>query len=79
MRMITSRRMRWARHIACMGRRGIHTGFWWESQKEIDHHEYPDVGSGDNIKMDLKVIEWGVMDWIDLLRIGTSGGLYSTR
>jgi hypothetical protein len=35
-RMIRSRRMRWAEHVALMGRREIHTGFWWESQKERD-------------------------------------------
>jgi hypothetical protein len=29
----------------------------------------------DNIKIDLRELEWGGMDWIDLLRIGTSGGL----
>jgi hypothetical protein len=29
----------------------------------------------DNIKMDLKEIEWGGMDWIDLVRIGTSVGI----
>jgi hypothetical protein len=29
----------------------------------------------DNVKMDLGEIEWDGMDWIDLLRIGTSGGL----
>jgi hypothetical protein len=27
-RVIKSRRMRWARHVACMGRGGLHTGFW---------------------------------------------------
>jgi hypothetical protein len=26
----------------------------------------------DNIRMDLREIGWGGMDWIDLLRIGTS-------
>jgi hypothetical protein len=31
--MIKSR-MRWARHVARMGRRGILIGYWWESQKE---------------------------------------------
>jgi hypothetical protein len=36
-RMIKSRRMRWARHVTCMGRRGMHIGYWWESQKKRDH------------------------------------------
>jgi hypothetical protein len=29
----------------------------------------------DNIKMDLREIGWCGMDWINWLRIGTSGGL----
>jgi hypothetical protein len=36
-RMIKSRRMRCAGYVARMGRRGMHTGFWLESQKERDH------------------------------------------
>jgi hypothetical protein len=36
-RIIKSRRMRWAGHVARMGRRGIHIGYWWESQKERDY------------------------------------------
>jgi hypothetical protein len=34
-RMIKSGRMQWAGHVARMGRRGMHIGFWWESRKEI--------------------------------------------
>jgi hypothetical protein len=41
-RLIKSRRMRWAGHVARMGRRGMHTGYWWESQKESDHWEDQD-------------------------------------
>jgi hypothetical protein len=35
--MIKSRRVRWAGHIVRMGRRGMHTGFCCENQKEISH------------------------------------------
>jgi hypothetical protein len=37
MRMIKSRRMRWEGHVARMWRRGMHIGYWWESQKERDY------------------------------------------
>jgi hypothetical protein len=33
-RMIKPWKMRWAKHVARMGRRGLHIGYWWESQKE---------------------------------------------
>jgi hypothetical protein len=33
-KMINSMRLRWAAHVACIGRRGMHVGFWWELQKE---------------------------------------------
>jgi hypothetical protein len=33
-RMIRSRRIRWAEHVACMGRRVMDAESWWESQKE---------------------------------------------
>jgi hypothetical protein len=35
-KMITSRRTKWVGHIAGMGRRGMHIGYWWERQKERD-------------------------------------------
>jgi hypothetical protein len=36
-RVIKSRRMRWAGHVAQMGRRGMYIDYWWESQRERDH------------------------------------------
>jgi hypothetical protein len=35
--MIKSTRMRWAGHVARIGGIRMHTGYWWESQKERDH------------------------------------------
>jgi hypothetical protein len=42
-RIIKSRRMRWAGHVARMGRRGTDIDFWWESQREGDYWEDQDV------------------------------------
>jgi hypothetical protein len=36
-RMIKTRRMIWAGHVARMGRRGMKIGYWWGSQKEREH------------------------------------------
>jgi hypothetical protein len=36
-RIIKSRTMRWAGHVARMGRRGTLIDYWWESQRERDH------------------------------------------
>jgi hypothetical protein len=36
-RMIKSRRMRWAGHVARMGRRGMRIDYLWEIQSERDH------------------------------------------
>jgi hypothetical protein len=44
--------MRWAGHVALMGRRGIHIGYWWDSQKVRDHWEEHEVGG------------WAILKWI---------------
>jgi hypothetical protein len=43
-RIIKPRRMRWAGHVARMGRRGMHIRYGWESHKE--RNEDQDVGGG---------------------------------
>jgi hypothetical protein len=35
-RVIKSRRISWANHVALMGR-SMHIGFWWENQKKGDN------------------------------------------
>ena len=35
--IIKSRRVRWAGHVARMGRGAAYTGFWWGNLMERDH------------------------------------------
>jgi hypothetical protein len=64
-RMIEPRRMGWAGHVARMGRGGMRIGFWWERQKERPLGR-PRRRCMDNIRMGLRVIEWGDMELINL-------------
>jgi hypothetical protein len=43
--------MRWIGRVARIGRRGIHIGYWWESQKERAHYEDQVVG-------ELIILKW---------------------
>jgi hypothetical protein len=56
--VMSNTKMRWAENVARRGRRGMHIGYWWESQEERDYW--------DNIKMDLREIGWDGVDWIDM-------------
>jgi hypothetical protein len=51
-RIMMSRRMRWAGNVARMGEKTKHTRYWWESQKIRDHWEDQDVGG------------WTILKWI---------------
>jgi hypothetical protein len=61
-RMIKSRRMRWAGHVASRETGEVHTGFWW-GQGETTWK--PRHRREDNIETNLQKLGWG-MDWIDL-------------
>jgi hypothetical protein len=57
-RIIKSRRIRWAGPVARMGGK-MRRGYWWESKRERDHYE--DQGVGGWI-----ILRWGSLDWIGL-------------
>jgi hypothetical protein len=60
-RVIKSRRMRWAGHVASMGRGEVCTGFWWGKRPlGRPRRRWEDV-----IEKALKGLDGG-HDWIDL-------------
>jgi hypothetical protein len=64
-RRIKLRRMRWAEHVARMGKMNAYRTLVGEPEKRIPPGR-PRCRWEDNIQMDLREIEWGGMDWIDL-------------
>ena len=73
-RVIKSRRMRWAGHVACMGAgRGVYRVLVGKpaGRRPLGR---PRRRWEDNIKMDLQEVGCGVLDWISLARIRTGDG-----
>ena len=73
-RVINSRRMRRAGHVASMGeRKVVYRIFVGKTERKrplgCRRHRWED-----NIKMYLQEVECGAVEWIELSRIGTSGG-----
>jgi hypothetical protein len=44
----------------------MHTGYWWESQKERNHWKNQDLGGWTILKWILREIGCGGIDWIGL-------------
>jgi hypothetical protein len=61
-RMIKSRRMRWTVHVHPWERQGLHTRFWYESQKKVRPLRRTTLKLKDNIKLDLGERGWCDMD-----------------
>jgi hypothetical protein len=61
--MIKSRKMKWAGHVARMGKKRNALVGKSEGKRPLGTPRRRWV---DNIKMDLREIGWGSMDWIDL-------------
>jgi hypothetical protein len=64
--MLKSRRMRWAGHIARMGPKRNAYSILVGKPEGTRPLRRPRRRWVDNIKMDLREIGWGGMDWIDL-------------
>ena len=73
-RVVKSRRMRWAVHVGSMGQgRGV-TGFCWANLRERDHWGDPDSDGRIILKWIFRKWEGFVGTGWSLLRIGTGGG-----
>jgi hypothetical protein len=74
-RLIKSRRMRWARHVACMGEgRNVYRVLVGKPEGKRTL-ESPRRRWEDGIKMHLREIGWGVCSGFTWLKIGTTGRL----
>jgi hypothetical protein len=69
--MVKSRRMRWAGHVACMGKRQGAYGFLVGKSKRKRPLGKRKILLEDNIKIDLQEVEWGTWTRLIWLRIGT--------
>jgi hypothetical protein len=75
---VTQEVLRWAGHVACMGeRRGAYRALVGKSEGRRPL-ERPRRRWEVNIRMDLREVGWGGMDWINLTA-GTGGGLLCIR
>jgi hypothetical protein len=68
-RMIKSRRMRWAGHVARMGRGEVYTGFLWGNLRVREPLARPRRRWEDNIKMDPQEVGCEDIGWSELARV----------
>jgi len=73
-RVIKSRRMRWAKHVARMGRIEVRIGFRWGKLGERYHLEDPGIEGRIILKWVFRKWDVGLWTGSSWLRIGTRGG-----
>jgi hypothetical protein len=73
-RVIKSRRMRWAGHVARREKGEIFTGFWWGNLREREHLEIPGINGNIILRWIFRKWDMGVWTGSSWLRIGTGGG-----
>jgi len=73
-RVVKSRRMRWAGHVARMGREKAYRGFWWGNLRERDHLEESGVAGRIILRWIFGTRDVGAWTGSSWLRIGTGGG-----
>jgi hypothetical protein len=74
-RVIRSRRMRWAENVGKRRIGEMRTEFWWGNLRERDHLENPDVDGSRITKLIFRKRDVGVRTGLIWLRIGESDGL----
>jgi hypothetical protein len=73
-RMIKSRKISWAGHVACMGAVEVYTGFWWGNLKERDHLEDPGVDGRIILRWICRKLDVRAQTGSMWFRIRTGGG-----
>jgi len=73
-RVIKSRRMKWAGHVERMGRGENYTGIWWGSLRERDNLEEPGADSRTILRWIFRNWDVGVWTGSSWFSIGTGGG-----
>ena len=71
--------MRWAGHVANIGRGETYTGFWWGNLREREHFGDPGIDGRIIVRWIFRKWDVGVWTRSSWLKIGTVGGHLSLR
>jgi len=66
--------MRWAGHVARIGRGKVYAGFWWGNLRERDHVGDPDIKGKIILRWIFRKLDVGVWTGSIWFWVGTVGG-----